>query len=102
MSPERRRGAAFALGGAACGGAFVVPWKLAAQHGESSTMVLVMLATAAAVNTLILPLFPAPAGDPPRSRTLLLALAQAGKQLDHPLQRPIPGAGGCDKVFAHV
>lgn len=40
-------------------------------------MVLVMLATAAAVNTLILPLFPAPAGDPPRSRTLLLALAAA-------------------------
>jgi drug/metabolite transporter (DMT)-like permease len=73
-----RRGFAFALAGAASGGAFVVPWKLAAEQGDQSAMVLVMLGVAAILNTLLLPFLPPPAENtPPRSRRLLLFLGAA-------------------------
>ena len=37
---------------------FMVPWKLAAEHGPVSTIVLVMLTAAAVFNTLLFPLSP--------------------------------------------
>ena len=36
-------------------GAFVVPWKLATPHGDESTAVLVLLTSAAVLNSLVVP-----------------------------------------------
>lgn len=36
-------------------GSFVIPWKLATPHGDESTSVLVLLTSAAALNSLIVP-----------------------------------------------
>lgn len=48
-------GAAWALGAAFMAAAFVVPWKLATPHGEEAASVLVLLVSAAILNTMLLP-----------------------------------------------
>ncbi len=75
---RHRRGLVFAFAGAMGGGAFVIPWKLAAQHGSVSSMVLVMLVTAASLSSLAL-LSPRLRRPPPApgSPRLLLGLASA-------------------------
>jgi len=75
--PQRLRGLSFALAGAALGGAFVIPWKLAAREGSVSSMVLVMLAVAAILNTAALGLPRASRRPPGGSARLTWALAAA-------------------------
>lgn len=49
-------GVAWACASALGSAAFVIPWKVAARHGESKDMVLVLLTSAAILNSLFLPL----------------------------------------------
>ncbi len=60
------------------GGAFVIPWKRAAEHGSVSSMVLVMLLTAAVLSSLAM-LSPALRRPPPEpgSRRLLAGMSAA-------------------------
>lgn len=60
------------------GGAFVIPWKRAAEHGSVSSMVLVMLTTAAVLSSLAM-LSPALRRPPPQpgSRKLLAGMSAA-------------------------
>jgi drug/metabolite transporter (DMT)-like permease len=53
---ELVRGVLWALGSALGSAAFLIPWKLASRHGESRHVVLVLLASAAILNTAALPL----------------------------------------------
>lgn len=48
-------GVAWALAAAVMVAGFVVPWKMAAPHGEASSAVLILLTTAAILNTILLP-----------------------------------------------
>jgi len=48
----RRRGLAWAFGGAVGGALFVIPWKLANEAGESTHSVLLLLGVSALTNTL--------------------------------------------------
>jgi drug/metabolite transporter (DMT)-like permease len=50
---EHRRGLLWAFGAAASIAAFTVPWKLASQHGGTASNALLLLAVAAALNTLL-------------------------------------------------
>lgn len=52
--PPSRVGYLYALFGAIGAGAFVVPWKLASETGSVSSMVLIMLTTAASLNTVLM------------------------------------------------
>ncbi len=53
MSNEERRGIAWALGAMLGAASFVIPWKLAAGNGETTTNALVLLVAAAGFNTLL-------------------------------------------------
>ncbi len=53
MPNDPRRGVAWAFASACAIAAFVVPWKLAAQHGDSRVNTLVLLASAATFTTLL-------------------------------------------------
>lgn len=73
--PHYRRGVVMALLSSLCAAGFVIPWKLASQHGAPEACVLVMLATAACLNSglLLVPdKAPASRGREPR---LLVAVA---------------------------
>jgi drug/metabolite transporter (DMT)-like permease len=54
------RGVGWALGSALCSAGFMIPWKLASRHGAGKHAVLVLLASAAILNSAALWL-PAPA-----------------------------------------
>jgi drug/metabolite transporter (DMT)-like permease len=49
-------GLAWACASALGSAAFVIPWKLAARHGEAKDMVLVLLTSAAILNSMFLPM----------------------------------------------
>lgn len=53
-SVNRRRGLAWAMGGALGGGFFAIPWKVAAGIGESAHNALILLVVAAIANTVLL------------------------------------------------
>jgi drug/metabolite transporter (DMT)-like permease len=76
-SPSRARGVMWALAAAWFAAGFVIPWKLAVQHGAQSHAVLVMLSTAALFNTVVMP-FTQRAGSARFGRdTLLIGAALA-------------------------
>lgn len=52
MTPQTK-GIAWALGGAFCTVGFAIPWKVASQHGDSTTNTLILLCAAAAFNSLL-------------------------------------------------
>lgn len=51
MSNARQRGVLWALFGAVMSAGFVIPWKMATEHGEASLITLVLLVAAAVFNT---------------------------------------------------
>ena len=53
MQNDPRRGVAWASASACAIAAFVIPWKLAANHGDSRVNTLVLLASAATFTTLL-------------------------------------------------
>jgi drug/metabolite transporter (DMT)-like permease len=52
------RGVAWASASALGSAAFMIPWKLAVRHGEPRDLVFVLLASAAVLNTIVLPFSP--------------------------------------------
>ena len=53
MPSDDRRGIAWSLGAALASGFFVIPWKLANQHGDPATSTLALLGFAALFNTAL-------------------------------------------------
>ncbi len=53
MPSDYRRGIAWSLGAALASGFFVIPWKLANQHGDAATSTLALLGSAALFNTAL-------------------------------------------------
>lgn len=54
-APRARTGIAWASGAAMMAGSFVIPWKLATPHGDEATSVLVLLVSAAVLNSILVP-----------------------------------------------
>jgi drug/metabolite transporter (DMT)-like permease len=50
---DYRRGIAWSLGAALGSGFFVIPWKLANQHGDAATSTFALLGFAALLNTVL-------------------------------------------------
>ena len=86
MSPEEPPhngvGVLWASAAALMAGSFVIPWKLATPHGEEEDAVLVLLISAAVLNTLLVPATPRRgaqwSGDAIRLSVLLAVLTLAG------------------------
>ena len=74
---DRIRGVLWSMGSAIGAGAFMVPWKIATEHGQESDAVLVLLAIAATLNTLALPMTRRPKGTSSLGATLLLSTVLA-------------------------
>lgn len=53
--PRALRGVLWAVASALGSAGFMIPWKLATHHGETRDQVLVLLASAAILNTLVMP-----------------------------------------------
>lgn len=75
-APRATAGIAWAAGAAAMAGSFVIPWKLATPHSDESTIVLVLLTSAALLNSLIVP-FSTPEGARWSGRAMWLSVLLA-------------------------
>jgi len=76
-SKPQLRGVVAALFGSLCAAAFLIPWKIAALQGEPKLAVLVLLSTAALLNTLAVCFERVPTADAERRWGPTLGLAAA-------------------------